>query len=957
MRRTVFFIGSVTMKNALKLFRFDLKRIAKTPAVWIIIAGLAILPSFYARFNLWAMWDPYSKTDHIKVAVVNEDQGDKVRNKEINVGNSIVNKLKKNGKFDWQFVSRAKADHEIKMGKYTAGIYIPKEFSHEITGTLRKQPQKANVEYKVNQKNNAVAPKMTDTGSTVIVDEANKAFDETVSKALLTEANKVGLKIEDEVPTINKIKNAVYAAKQSLPKINAIGDKILYLNDHQDQLDQYADKFRGLGRYKGDIVSAQDKLNAVNASIPALNEKAKLVLALNAYMPNIERVLNVASNDVPQQFPKINRGVSLVNQGMNTAQSGLNDADRYLTIAKQRVGDYQEAAGRAQDANNNINSRLQQGSVSQQSTQTSSHGVPYKVEQVSTSSYDVPQAGQIVSNNDVKSMNSALAEALLSLSKQADTQVEGNQSDLAALKNIAYGVIASDKPDEFKESLNHVSSRIEATTQYNRQFIDTLKELEKSEHVDLSSQINKINNTNKQLNDLMRSVNQLSDALSNGSTGQAQAVDILRQLPNVNEQLKQFRSFIKQDLNQRLLDISNDITDVLNKGQQTLSTVQSKLTSIENVIEAGHHILNNGQQTVSRIQSELPAIEQAYINAMQTAQAYFPTIKQNVAKAANFVRNDLPQLEQRLANATATVNDNIPALFSRYDQLVGLLDKNQPQAKQALGNMAQFIEHKLPGIEKDLTKADKIFRQLDKDDAVDKVIDTLKNDLKKQADVIAHPISKKQIDIFPVKNYGSGMTPFYTALSIWVGALLMVSLLSVDNKHQVLKGRLTTRQIYLGKAGLFLLLGVVQALIVTLGDLLILKASVESPILFVLIALFASLVFNTIVYTCVSLLGNPGKAIAIILLVLQIAGGGGTFPVVTAPGFFQTISPYLPFTYAIDSLRETVGGIVPAILIPKLIILGLFGLGFLTIGLCLKPILDPMMRKVTKKVNKSNVTE
>ena len=66
------------------------------------------------------------------------------------------------------------------------------------------------------------------------------------------------------------------------------------------------------------------------------------------------------------------------------------------------------------------------------------------------------------------------------------------------------------------------------------------------------------------------------------------------------------------------------------------------------MIEAGHHILNNGQQTVSRIQSELPAIEQAYINAMQTAQAYFPTIKQNVAKAANFVRNDLPQLEQRL---------------------------------------------------------------------------------------------------------------------------------------------------------------------------------------------------------------------------------------------------------------------------------------------------------------------
>lgn len=86
--------------------------------------------------------DPYSHTGHIKVAVVNEDKGDKVRGKKINVGNTLEDNLKKNDKFDWQFVSREKADHEIKMGKYYAGIYIPKEFSHQITGTLRKKPQK-----------------------------------------------------------------------------------------------------------------------------------------------------------------------------------------------------------------------------------------------------------------------------------------------------------------------------------------------------------------------------------------------------------------------------------------------------------------------------------------------------------------------------------------------------------------------------------------------------------------------------------------------------------------------------------------------------------------------------------------------------------------------------------------------------------------------------------------------
>ena len=246
---------------------------------------------------------------------------------------------------------------------------------------------------------------------------------------------------------------------------------------------------------------------------------------------------------------------------------------------------------------------------------------------------------------------------------------------------------------------------------------------------------------------------------------------------------------------------------------------------------------------------------------------------------------------------------------------------------------------------------------MDDDDAVDKLVNSLKNDLKKQADVIANPINKKTVDVFPVRDYGSGMTPFYTALSIWVGALLLVSLLTVHNKHEELADQLTKRQEYLGKGMFFILMGVLQTLIVTTGDLFLLHAQVESPLLFVLVALFGAIVFNTIVYTCVSILGNPGKAVAIILLVLQIAGGGGTFPVVTLPKFFQNISPYLPFTYLIDCLREVVGGIVPEILITRLIIFGLFGLGFFLIGFIAKPFLDPIMTKIAKRVEESKVTE
>ena len=98
--------------------------------------------------------------------------------------------------------------------------------------------------------------------------------------------------------------------------------------------------------------------------------------------------------------------------------------------------------------------------------------------------------------------------------------------------------------------------------------------------------------------------------------------------------------------------MSNEITDQLNKGQNTLSTIQSKLNTINQVINAGQDILSKGKERIDTIQSALPGIEQTYINAMRTAQDYFPTVKKDVAQAADFVRNDLPQLEQELANVT-----------------------------------------------------------------------------------------------------------------------------------------------------------------------------------------------------------------------------------------------------------------------------------------------------------------
>lgn len=942
------------VKNAIRLFLMDLKKIIKAPAVLVILGGVMVLPSFYAWFNLDATWDPYGNTKNIKIAVVNEDKGDKVRGKKINVGDEVAKQLKKDNHFGWEFVSRKKADHDLKMGKYYAAMYIPEKFTHQMTGTLRKNPERADIEYKVNQKLNAIAPKMTDAGTSAIVQKANDKFNETATKALLKEANRLGIKLEKEIPTINKIQKAVSTANNSVPEINKFAEKILYLDEHQDKIDNYADKFRSLNQYKGDVLNGVDKLNQVNSAVPALNEKAKLVLALNEYMPDIKKALNVASNDVPEAFPRINRGVDIASNGVDKGLQGINDARGYLSAINQRVDTYQGIVNDAQNRNQDVNNRLQNNlqTAPQSASKTSENNIKF-----SPMSTDGNSNKTSFDSEDANAMESSLSKGLLSLSQYTDQQAESTQDNIDSLENIAYGILSSDKPEEFKSVLDNMNSRLEATSKSNQQFIDILSEIEDREDVDLSTEINKLEEANNSVNNLIRKQNLLRDALDQGSSGKAEAVDLLKTLPQVDRDLKGLRNYIRTEMNQSLLDVSNKVTSVLNNGQAKLSTVQSKLNTISQVIDGGEAILKDSKNRIETIQSALPLIEQKYKDAMAVAQRYYPEFEQDVNKAAAFIRNDLPGLEQRLADTTATVNENIPTVFNRYDQLVDLLDKNQPEAKQKLHDLAKLIRNDLPGVEKDLAKANKLFKEIDDDDAVDKMVDFLKNDLKKQADVVSNPIKINQEDVFPVKDYGSASTPFYTTLSCWVGALLMVSLMTTDNKHKDLEPYLTKREDYLGKSGLFYLIGTVQALVVSIGDIVILHAQVESVGWFIGLTVLTSLVFVTIVYTLVSLLGNPGKALAIILLVLQIAGGGGTFPIEVTPEFFQIIHPYIPFSYAVDALREAVGGIVPAILTRKILTLILFDVIFFVIGIIFKPITDPIMRKVAKEAEKSDVME
>ncbi|MCI1984783.1 MAG: YhgE/Pip domain-containing protein [Bifidobacteriaceae bacterium] len=175
------------MKNVFRIFARDVKRLFTVPAAWIIVVGLCITPALYAWFNIVGFWDPYGNTQSITVAVADEDKGassDLVGT--VNIGSQIVTTLKKNDQIGWKFVTRSDAMHEVKSGQSYAAIVIPKDFSENLLSITSGHFTRPKLQYYVNEKLNAIAPKVTDTGASTIDNQVNATFSSTVSKTVVS---------------------------------------------------------------------------------------------------------------------------------------------------------------------------------------------------------------------------------------------------------------------------------------------------------------------------------------------------------------------------------------------------------------------------------------------------------------------------------------------------------------------------------------------------------------------------------------------------------------------------------------------------------------------------------------------------------------------------------------------------------------------------------------------------
>ena len=282
-----------------------------------------------------------------------------------------------------------------------------------------------------------------------------------------------------------------------------------------------------------------------------------------------------------------------------------------------------------------------------------------------------------------------------------------------------------------------------------------------------------------------------------------------------------------------------------------------------------------------------------------------------------------------LKGVLASLSPTISQARSSLSQLSALLD----QAKSTLADTSD----QLATIQQKLDVAANDVAALRSSEAAGQLADLLDVNVDDIADFMTSPVKIKSKVVYPVASFGSGIAPFYTNLALWVGGYVLIAIFKLEVDREGI-GTYTAKEGYFGRWLLLMLLGILQAIIVCAGDLVI-GVQCLHPVLFVLAGMCISFVYVNIIYALSVAFKHIGKAIGVILVIVQIPGSSGMYPIEMMPPFFNWLHPLLPFTYGINAMRECVGGMYGMNYIINLGVLLIYVAIALGIGVWLRPLL------------------
>ena len=897
-----------SLKHTWRLFLLDWRRIFKNPIAVLLMAALIIIPSLYAWFNIKALWDPYSNTGELPIAVYSADAGAKFQDKDVEIGNEVIKNLHENKQLGWRFVdSKKEVVDGVRSGKYYAGIYLPKEFSKDLLSFTTGDIQKPKIEYYLNQKINAIAPKITDKGAGSIQQEISQEFIKTASSTLLKVFNEIGYNIDENLVSINKVKNLILTTNDNLGEIDKYTQEVVEVQGKLPELKDKLAKANELQAYLPQVDEMGQKLIALNQKMPEIKQQASVILTLQQKIPEIQQAGNQLAQ-VDSDFAQIEK---TLNDGINEAKQGLTIIQQVQTI----LPDIQKLGNQANDL----------ASTTKDGAEKLKTAVPSISSSVQVT---LESIGEVAKTTDslAASIQTALEDNQLTqeekdnLGKLINSLIQGNKDQQTAIDSVA-------------------------------NLIQNMKDLaDKNGDTDASQKLANIltllTNAKQALDNLNGRLGDLNNAIQSGNIEQAK--NFLQQVQDAANNVASAVGSINPE------QVGQTVSTILDKLIATITTAQGVLNQAQQIDFAS--LLNSTEGTVSnaiafleKYQKQLPAIGQEVHDANVLLNGHMNDIVNGINTGVDLYNNELPVVEQKLGLAADFMQNDWPGVKSDLTGGLKVANDKMPEVESALNLATDLIKNDYPSLRAGIQKAANAIQQGDQTIDFGQVLKLLKLDAQKESDFFTTPVDLQTNTMYPIENNGSASTPFYTALCLWVGAVLFSSVTTteffLDKKD---RGKYTKREQFGARMLTYLVVSIGQALIVTLGNMFLLGVYVKNPVYSVLFAVLVALAFMMIVYTLVGLFGTVGKGIAIIILVLSISGGGGNYPIQVSGKFFQAVNPWLPFTHAVNLLRESAGGIYwPNATGDILIMIGLFVV-FGILGTWAYPVLQPHLTKLTK---------
>lgn len=460
------------------------------------------------------------------------------------------------------------------------------------------------------------------------------------------------------------------------------------------------------------------------------------------------------------------------------------------------------------------------------------------------------------------------------------------ESLLKAMQQV--GVTASSVLPNFEETfddsqikINDLVSAIDSAHMLSKRTLDQMD--------DIFSAVGELADSAKKATDFAFSVAD-EDAEAVKSALQ-KAIDINQRLLRLQESIlnaiKQIDSYLPGDSHSVLNSIIGKISDQVDRTNNIIDKLYDTKTNISKGIRVTDGVIQDVYSLYDSMESAQNDIEQYYRNNVKSSlQSELDDVYDVLISASSRIevlKNSIPETKTSLKN-----------MDEAYTNLIDAISQLNASVEQMKTRLQDIYD-----------EADKLSKGGD----IDKLIGLISTDPQAISDFMASPVTLTTHKLYPIVNYGSAMTPFYTVLCLWVGGLVLVAILKCDVKDDEFTEDATPWQRYFGRYFTFLIFALAQAVIVALGDLFILKIQCLHPWLFVLAAMYTSFVFSLFIYTLTISFGDVGKAVAVVFLVIQVAGAGGTFPIEVTPMFFRILNPLMPFTHMINAMRECVGGL------------------------------------------------